>query len=352
LSIVLILPNLRSGGSERVVVNLANELKLRNFDVTIILILGNDITLKPLINTDISIIDLKLKRFRSILLNPFAFYNVIKKLNPKTIISAYGEINPLIIFFKLFFRNTKFIARESSIPSLRLENASIKIMYKFLYNYYDKIVVQSTTMNLDLINNFSISPKKTILIKNPLDINFIDKKLNEFDDDAHKLGDFLLYVGTIDSNKRLDKVISFYNKLRNNEFFYKLVIIGNGPELGNTQFLIDDSKYKNDIIWYEYSVNPFKYMKHAKFLIIASDYEGFPNVGIEANYCGLPIILCQETKGGARELIVDNLNGLILDLNIPDLTKLKQNFDKIKIKEHVSYEYNVSNVVNEYLKLF
>jgi hypothetical protein len=40
-------------------------------------------------------------------------------------------------------------------------------------------------------------------------------------------------------------------------------------------------------------------------------------------------------------MFVDNLNGLILDLNIPDLTKLKQNFDKIKIKEHVSYEYNV-----------
>jgi glycosyltransferase involved in cell wall biosynthesis len=352
LSIVLILPNLRSGGSERVVVNLANELKLRNFDVTIILILGNDITLKPLINTDISIIDLKLKRFRSILLNPFAFYKVIKKLNPKIIISAFGEINPLIIFFKLLFRNTKFIARESSIPSLRLENTSIKIMYKFLYNYYDKIVVQSNTMKLDLINNFSILPKKTILIKNPLDINFIDKKLNELDEDVKKLGDFLLYVGTIDSNKRLDKVISFYNKLRDNKYFYKLIIIGNGPELGNTKLLIDESKYKNDIISYSYSVNPFKYMKHAKFLIIASDYEGFPNVGIEANYCGLPIILSHVTKGGARELIVDNLNGLILDLNMPDLTKLRQNFDKIKIKEHVSYEYNVSNVVNEYLKLF
>ena len=114
MSIVLILPNLRSGGSERVVVNLANELKLRNFDVTIILILGNDITLKPLINTDISIIDLKLKRFRSILLNPFAFYKVIKKLNPKIIISAFGEINPLIIFFKLFFRKLMRIKAKQS----------------------------------------------------------------------------------------------------------------------------------------------------------------------------------------------------------------------------------------------
>jgi len=352
LSIVLILPNLRSGGSERVVVNLANELKLRNFDVTIILILGNDITLKPLINTDISIIDLKLKRFRSILLNPFAFYNVIKKLNPKIIISAYGEINPLIIFFKLFFRNTKFIARESSIPSLRLENASIKIMYKFLYNYYDKIVVQSATMNLDLINNFSISPKKTILINNPLDINFIDKKLNEYDEDANKLGDFLLYVGTIDSNKRLDKIISFYNKLRDNNFLYKLVIIGNGPDLKNTQFLIDESKYKNDIIAYKYSDNPFKYMNLAKFLIIASNYEGFPNVGIEANYCGLPIILSHETKGGARELIVDNFNGFILDFNNPDFKKLDQKFNSEKIKEHTNDVYNVTTVAESYIKLF
>jgi glycosyltransferase involved in cell wall biosynthesis len=352
LSIVLILPNLRSGGSERVVVNLANEFKSRNFAVTIILILGNEMTLSPLLRTDITIIDLKLKRFRSILLNPFVIYNVFKKLEPKIVISAFGEISPLIIFFKLFFRNTKFIARESSIPSLRFENSYIKLMYKYFYNYYDNIVVQSLTMKLDLINNFSISPIKTILIKNPLDINFIEKKLNEVDEYINKFGDFLLYVGTIDSNKRLDKIISFYNKLKDNNFCYKLVIIGDGPDLINTLYLIDQSKYKNDIILYPYLVNPFKYMNLAKFLLIASNYEGFPNVGIEANYCGLPIILSHETKGGARELIVDNLNGLILDLNNPDLTKLKQKFDKIKIKEHVSYEYNVSNVVNEYFKLF
>lgn len=346
------MPNLRSGGSERVVVNLANEFKSRNLDVTIILILGNDMTLLPLIRNDITIINLKLKQFRSIILNPFVIYNIFKKLDPKIIISAFGEINPLIVPFKFIFRNTKFIARESSIPSLRFENSIIKLLYKLFYNYYDKIVVQSSAMRLDLINNFFISSQKCVLIKNPLDVTFIENNLNEIDVNIHKFGDFLLYVGTIDSNKRLDKIISFYNKLRDNKFVFKLVIIGDGPDLGNTQFIIDQSKYKNDIISYKYSANPFKYMKFAKFLIIASNYEGFPNVGIEANYCGLPIILSHETKGGAKELVVDNLNGLILDLNNPDLIKLRQNFDKKKIKEHVSYVHNVSNVVNEYFNIF
>ena len=346
------MPNLRPGGSERVVVNLANEFKSRSYEVIILLISGHDMTLSKFLRKDINVIDLKLKRFRSILLQPFALFRILKKNNPKIVISAFGEINPLIIPFKVLFRKTKFIARESSIPSLRIENVLIKTFYKFLYNYYDKIVVQSRSMEIDLINNFSINPQKTILINNPINPFFIESKLLESDENINGFGDFLLYVGTIDSNKRLDKIIAFYNKLRDSNYLYKLVILGNGPELENIKFLVNNSKYYIDIIIYPYSDNPFKYMKLAKFLIIASNYEGFPNVGIEANYCGLPIILSNETKGGAIELIIENFNGFILDFNNPDFEKLEQKFNSEKIKEHARDFYNVSSVTEAYIKLF
>ena len=346
------MPNLRPGGSERVVVNLANEFKSRSYEVSILLISGHDMTLSNLLRQDINVIDLKLKRFRNILLKPLALFRIFKKNNPQIVISAFGEINPLIIPFKVLFRKTKFIARESSIPSLRIENVLIKKFYRFLYNYYDIIVVQSRSMEIDLISNFSINPKKTILINNPINPFFIESKLLESDEHIIGLGDFLLFVGTIDSNKRLDRIITFYNKLRYSNYFYKLVILGNGPELENIKFLVNNSKYNFDIIIYPYSDNPFKFMKLAKFLIIASNYEGFPNVGIEANYCGLPIILSNETKGGAIELIDENFNGIIFDFDNPDFSKLEQKFNRDKIKEHARDVYNVSSVAESYIELF
>lgn len=351
MNIVFILPNLRSGGSERVVVNLANEFNNRNHDVTIILISGNDMTLSQFVNSNVKIINLGFKRFRYIIFQPWVFISILNKINPNILISAFGEINPLIIPFKFLFKRTVFLARESSIPSLRIKNKLIKISYRLFYNYYDKIIVQSKAMEYDLIKNFSISQRKINLISNPLDTTFIDKNINVKEDSIDSLGEYLLYVGTIDLNKRLDKIIFFYNYLRDQDINYKLIIIGDGPELLNIQLLIRKSNFYNDIIVYPYTSNPFIYMKNAKFLLIASDYEGFPNVGIEANYCGLPIILSHETRGGARELIIDDLNGLVLNFDKPMIEKLNYNFNRNLIIDNVYLKHNVSKVVDAYLSL-
>ena len=351
MNITFILPNLRPGGSERVVINLANEFVRRNLKVSIVLISGNDKSLNHLLSNDIKVHDLKLTRYRELIFRPWILFKIFRYIKPDVVVSAFGEINPLIIPFKFFFPNTKFIARESSIPSLRFESYLIKFSYKLFYNLYDLIVIQSNYMGDDLINNFFVDKNKIKLISNPLDIKFIDEKLVEVDVCTSYLGHYILFVGTLDANKRLDKAILFFELLRKNEFKYKLIIIGSGPEFENVMKLVSASNFNNDIILMPHSDNPFIYMKLAQFLIISSNYEGFPNVGIEANYCGTPILLSNSTKGGASELVVDGYNGLVIDFANPDFEKLKTKFDFDRIINTTKLRHNVYNIVNEYLEV-
>ena len=57
----------------------------------------------------------------------------------------------------------------------------------------------------------------------------------------------------------------------------------------------------------DFHPNPYQFIKLAKAFILASDYEGFPNVLIEAMACGAPII-ATDAPGGSREIVSNTVS--------------------------------------------
>ena len=61
-----------------------------------------------------------------------------------------------------------------------------------------------------------------------------------------------------------------------------------------------------------------EYIKDAALFVLSSDYEGIPNALIEAMAIALPCVSTDCSPGGARELINDGENGVIVECGNSD----------------------------------
>ena len=116
IKLLLITPSLITGGSQRVITYLANNLDRNKFDINL-LVINNKNPISTFSSSGINVIDLKIKRVRSSI---FKIIKVSKKINPDIVFSTQFHLNLyLMLFKKLFSSKIKFIARETNILSLK-----------------------------------------------------------------------------------------------------------------------------------------------------------------------------------------------------------------------------------------
>lgn len=351
--ILFVMPDLIPGGAERIVLNLLKNLPQNKFECEIAFLNYTKHDFSSQIPVSIKIYNLNLKKFRHFIFKPFTFFQILKKNKPDIVFSAYGELNPFVILFSFFFTKIKFIARETSIPSLRYDNFLLKFFNYLFYRFYNKIIIQSDAMLDDLVKNFGLKKANLIKINNIIDTSFIDKNLfNKTNTLKTRDNISILYVGSLSKHKGIIKIIEYFNKISNINNKFTLTIIGDGPYHDRVNSEICNSPFCSNIFLKPFEIFPYNSMNNADYLIIASDYEGFPNVGLEANYCGIPVLVSSTTKGGAHELITNNLNGLIININSPDISFLNMNFDSKIIRDHIIKKYSADVVIQEYVQLF
>jgi glycosyltransferase involved in cell wall biosynthesis len=351
--ILFILPDLIPGGAERIVINLINNLPKEEFVCEIMLLKYTNHSFASQLSASTKMYNLNFSKLRQLVTKPISFIRVLNSSKPNIVFSAYGELNPFVVLFSFLFKDIKFIARETSIPSLRYKRVLLKIITVIFYKYYSKIVVQSDAMYKDLIFNFNLKESKLVKINNFIDTSFIENKLDSIDI-RFKNKDIisLIYVGSLSEHKGIIRIIRYFNLIRELNNNLRLIIIGDGPYKNNVIKEIYSSPFSSNISLKDWQINPYESISNSDFLIIASDYEGFPNVGIEANFCGIPVLVSTETKGGAKELIVEDLNGFLIDMNSTDTVFLEKKLNPSIIKEHILNNYSSDIIIKKYIHLF
>lgn len=199
---------------------------------------------------------------------------------------------------------------------------------------------------------------KIIVINNPLDLKFINSKMNiNMNIFKNKSKIQLLSVGRLEHQKGYDLLISMFVKLPEN---YNLTILGEEVCHGNKDKLIAYSKklgVSERIIFKGFVNNPYEYMANADIFVLSSRYEGFPNVVLEALGCGIPVVAF-ECPGGINEIIIDGINGFkAIEQDVDDLKDkiIKASnaiFDKNMVIKSVVDRYSISKIIKKYNKLF
>lgn len=351
ISILFILPDLETGGAERIVTTIANHLPRDKFEPKILLLRKEGGYLEFL-KDDVEIIDLKTPRIRHSL-KPIL--KEIRKRKPDIVFSGFGEVNAYLALFIKFFPKIKFIARETNVVSQHVTRKEIRFFYKF-YNNYNKIICQSDDMQNDLIENFKIRKEKLIKINNPVDFEFIEEKLAISEKPEFFKDDFknIVAIGNLSSRKGFDNLLKVFSHLKNEKIL--LHILGDGRDKELLHQMKNDLGLEN-VIFHGQQKNPYQFLKFADLFILSSRYEGFPNVLLEAGACGT-YSLANNCPGGITEIIQLGINGEISNIEnhkeFADkiLSVINKTHNSEAIKNSISSRFSKDFILDKYENIF
>ena len=288
--------DLRIGGIESAQVNLINHIDFNKYNVTLILEEKRGELLKK-IDSRVIVKELKVSNNRNTIIRKII--NVIRKI----LFSIFNYNN-----YDFSCCYTTYSFSSNKIAKLASKNSSFYVHSDYKYIYHDEkdfreffdsrkvyeyknIIFVSNEARESFIKIYKELKDKAIVLNNFVDIDKI-KELSKKDIDAERKKDktLFVFVGRLDdSSKKLKKAINLTNEIKDIELW----IIGDGPDRKMYEEYANDN---NRIKFFGKKENPYPYMNKADYIILTSDYEGFPVIYLEALVLGKQIITTIKTS--------------------------------------------------------
>jgi|Deesub1362A_J573_1020465.scaffolds.fasta_scaffold00355_27 glycosyltransferase involved in cell wall biosynthesis len=190
----------------------------------------------------------------------------------------------IILCFLSRIMRIRFVTYFTGVPEAASRyQRKILLDYKLLLLFSSKILTNNPFVKNRLLQ---FHPSRDVEIVP----NFVESNFKPSDLPRNKK--WILYVGRLDSEKRVFHLLQAFSLLKkciDNVFLY---VIGNGPELQNLSLLsqkLGIAKSVQFLGWIEHENLPF-WMNRCGLLVLPSIHEGFPNVLLEAMACGTPVI--------------------------------------------------------------
>jgi glycosyltransferase involved in cell wall biosynthesis len=123
----------------------------------------------------------------------------------------------------------------------------------------------------------------------------------------------LLAVGRLVEQKRIDRFLSVVARVkRESRTPIRAIIAGDGPERSNLEAMAASLDLLPDTVEFRGNVASIgDVLRDADVLALTSEYEGTPNVVLEAMACGIPVVATP--VGGVPDLIEHGVTGLLAD---------------------------------------
>lgn len=305
MNILIVTPGMKFGGAERVLSILANKWSEIGHNVSFLITVTNGVPSYTLHN-DILINYVKYKNKKFRVINLFMTIRRFILKNKYDIVVSFMNDQCAITALALLGTGIPIVYSERNDPTKTNTRYIDKIYRKIVEKRATKVVFQ--TEGAQICYNRKVQNKSEVLL-NPIEI----EKFPVHDFKYEK--DEIVAVGRLEKQKNFPLLIKAFSIIEKEFPTYTLNIYGEGSQREELKKLI--SKYKlNQKIFLKGEVsNIHNAIKDAKIFILTSDFEGLPNVLIEAMVIGLPCISTDCSPGGAKMLISNDYNGVLIPCN-------------------------------------
>ncbi len=303
--------SLNLGGIETALINLVNRINLDKYEVDILLEKKEGIFLDT-VKKEINIAEYKVYDNKNKIIRKFL--NLFKRL-------IYTIINYQTYDFSCCYAT--YSLSGSKLVKIASENNSIYVHsnYEYLYpteasfkDFFDKrgikqfkhIIFVSNEAKETFTKYYENLKDKCLVFNNFIDIKEIKEKSKEkIKEEKLKNKKLLVFVGRLDDNsKKLKRAIHLVKEIKELELW----IIGDGQDRKMYQEEVNHQKLAQRIKFFGTKRNPYPYMKKADYIILTSDYEGFPVTYLEAIALNIPLITTIDVSDDKIKIGIDYAN--------------------------------------------
>ncbi len=348
--------NLDLGGIETALVTLVNHLSEKEYDITLALEKKEGVFLDRL-SKKIQVVEYNTSNNKNIFIRKL--HNIGNRVR---FILKYKNKFDFSASFATYSLASSFMARTASKNSALWCHADYLTLYQgnkeeveaFFKNVhcgeFHHIVFVSKEGTNSFIKIFPELKDKVITCNNLIDGERILQKSKEpmIEKDVQELSKknipIFLNVGRHDERqKRLTRVIEACKQLKQEDYQFKVLFIGDGPDTKVYQEKVVEYHLEETILFLGRKENPYPYFTISDCIILSSEYEGYPVVYLESFILDKPIIT---TKVSDYKQVEEG-RGIVVEKNTQAIYSAMKEFlqNGYHITNHFDYEKYNANIL-------
>lgn len=277
--------DLRVGGIETAIINLLNNIDYKKYNVTLVMEEKTGVLLKN-VNKNVKVQELKVSNNKNVIIRKGI--NFIRKLN-------FSILNYHKFDFSCCYATYSLSANKIALTASKNNSIYVHSNYRYIYkdktefkNFFNcrnissfrRIIFVANEAEKDFIKIYPELKNKCLVLNNFIDPDKILKLSTEKISETHpKNKKLFVFIGRLDdSSKKVSRAINLLKSLSD----VNLLIVGDGPDRKMYEDLVTKNDLSKRVTFVGQKTNPYPYIKLADYIILTSDYEGFPVTYLEA----------------------------------------------------------------------
>ena len=230
-----------------------------------------------------------------------------------------------------------------------------KILVRAIFRKADQVLAVSQGVADALMTTCKVPADKIAVVPNPTLVPDVFEKaeVNNTHPWFSESEPVIVSVGRISRQKNFPLLIQAFASLAQKSNA-KLIIVGGGKKRERLVQLVARLGLQDRVDLVGFTENPYNFLQHAAFSVLASRWEGSPNALIESLSLGVPVV-ATDCPSGPAEIIQHGENGFLVPVGAKEqladhmLLALNHHFSKDYCRESVA-QNKYTNSAQAYLE--